>query len=264
MAVGLPVDVRPATRPNHDLRGTGPWRPALLHGEESSVVTGLPAVDLVLGVLRLEQVPEAADRLRAAQPEKAGRLQGVVQARHDLLLQHRLQVDQEVAATDQVDAREGRVGQYVVPREDAGVTDRLLDAVAAVDLDEEPPQAFGRHVLGDVLRFRPARCHAHRDRLSTAVSSRSVAKSCSGTLLPAASANSAYAMASEYASWPVEQPNDQIRTGSWGGRSLIRRGKTLLLMASNASGLRKKLVMLIRMSWYSASSSAGCCWRKWT
>ena len=100
-------------------------------------------VDLVLGVLCLEQVAVAADRLRAAQPEATRRFQRVVQRRHDPLLQHRLQVDQQVAATDHVDAREGGIGQHVVPRENAGVADRLADPVTGIDFGEEPPQAFG-------------------------------------------------------------------------------------------------------------------------
>ena len=44
-----------------------------------------------------------------------------------------------------------------------------------------------------------------------------------------------------------------MRTGSWRARLSSRRGNTFSFSASNASGLRKKLVTLIRMSWYSAS-----------
>ncbi len=69
-----------------------------------------------------------------------------------LLLQHRLEVDQHVAAADQVDARERRVGEHVVAREHAHVADRLADPVAAVDLDEEAPQPLGGDVLRDGLR----------------------------------------------------------------------------------------------------------------
>ena len=55
---------------------------------------------------------------------------------------------------------------------------------------------------------------------------RSVAKTCSGTELPAASAASANAIASEYASCPVEQPSVHSRTGSLRDRSLSKRGNT--------------------------------------
>ncbi len=109
-------------------------------------------VDLVLGVLRLEQVAVGADGLRGPQQEEAGRLQGIVEERQDLLLQRRLQVDEQVAAADQVDLGEGRIGQHVVPGEHAHVADRLADAVAAVHLREEAPQALRRDVVQDVLR----------------------------------------------------------------------------------------------------------------
>jgi hypothetical protein len=75
-----------------------------------------------------------------------------VQHRQDALLQCGLHVDQQVAATDEVDARERRVREHVVPREDAAVADRLADPIAAFRLDEEPVQALLRHDLGDVLR----------------------------------------------------------------------------------------------------------------
>ena len=104
------------------------------------------------GVRRLEQVAVGTDRLRAPQQEEAGRLQGIVQEWHDLLLQRRLQVDEHVAATDEVDLGEGWVGQHVVPGEHAHVADRLADAVAAVHLGEETPQALRRDVLRDALR----------------------------------------------------------------------------------------------------------------
>ena len=61
------------------------------------------------------------------------------------------------------------------------------------------------------------------------------------------SAASTNAMAMEYASWPVEQPSTQTRTGS-SPRCCRSFGKTLRLSTSNASGLRKKLVTLISTS----------------
>ena len=63
----------------------------------------------------------------------------------------------------------------------------------------------------------------------------------------ALSAHSANAIAMEYASWPVEQPSTQTRSGS-SPRRCRRLGKTSCLSASNASGLRKKLVTLMSTS----------------
>src|SRR5258707_14736636 len=68
---------------------------------------------------------------------------------------------------------------------------------------------------------------------------RSVAKSWSGICRPDASANSANAMAMEYASSPVEHPSTQIRTGSWRDRPWVNRGETLPLSAPKAPGTKK-------------------------
>ena len=80
------------------------------------------------------------------QQEPAG-LERVMKRGDRLLLQARLEIDQEIAATDEVHARERRVGDQVLPREDHHFAQRLADAVAAFLLDEEPPQALGRDVL---------------------------------------------------------------------------------------------------------------------
>jgi len=50
------------------------------------------------------------------------------------------------------------------------------------------------------------------------------------------------------ASSPVEQPNVQILMGSSGVRCSTTRGKILSFKTAKVSGLRKKLVTLIRMS----------------
>ena len=68
-----------------------------------------------------------------------------------LLLQARLEIDQQIAATDEVHARERRVGDEILPREDHHLAQRLVDAVAAFLLDEEPPQAFRRDILREAL-----------------------------------------------------------------------------------------------------------------
>lgn len=61
------------------------------------------------------------------------------------------------------------------------------------------------------------------------------------------------AIAIEYASWPVEQPGTQARSGS-SPRCAISLGKTLRTRTVKALGSRKKLVTLISTSEYSASS----------
>ena len=63
--------------------------------------------------------------------------------RHHLLLQHRPEVDEHVAAADEVEPRERRVLRQVLAREHAHFADRLRDLVAAIHLDEEPPEPIG-------------------------------------------------------------------------------------------------------------------------
>jgi hypothetical protein len=53
----------------------------------------------------------------------------------------------------------------------------------------------------------------------------------------------------------VEQPGTQMRIAVFGRLAARMSGKTRLFSDSKTAGSRKKLVTLIRMSWYSASSS---------
>ena len=77
-----------------------------------------------------------------------------MEQRNDTLLQLRAQIDQEVAATDQVESGKGRVSEQVMLGEDQQVADALVDAVgAAVGLGgEEARQPLRRDVGGDAGR----------------------------------------------------------------------------------------------------------------
>ena len=63
---------------------------------------------------RLEQVDVPANRLRRAQEEEASLVEGKMQERDDLLLDLRLQVDQQVSADDEIEFGERRVGDQVL------------------------------------------------------------------------------------------------------------------------------------------------------
>ncbi len=99
-------------------------------------------VDLVFLVERFEQLTETADRLRRPQVEEPTRAEGIVEDGKDLLLKGRLEVDQQIAAADQVETREGRVGDHVLPGEHHHVAQRLDHAVAAALFHEEAAQPF--------------------------------------------------------------------------------------------------------------------------
>ena len=72
-------------------------------------------------------------------------------------LQGGVDVDEDVAAEDEVELRERRVAREVLAREHAAVADQLAHPVAAVDPGEEPPQPRRRHRVGDRRRVEARR-----------------------------------------------------------------------------------------------------------
>lgn len=111
-------------------------RPALAHlGEEP-----------VRRVDRLEQVAEAADGLALPEEQVAPLVEAVVQHREDAALQVGVEVDEHVAAADEVEPGEGGVAGEVVLDEDAQVAHALPDPVAALGRVEEAGQALARHI----------------------------------------------------------------------------------------------------------------------
>ena len=64
-----------------------------------------------------------------------------------LFLPTRLEIDQEIAAADEVYVREGRVADEILPREDDHLAQRLVDPVAAFLLDKKPPQSLRRYIV---------------------------------------------------------------------------------------------------------------------
>src|SRR5258708_24170466 len=60
-----------------------------------------------------------------------------MQALGDAFLRLRTEVDQKVAASDQIHFRKGRILEKIVLREDAHVPHQLADLEAAINLDEE-------------------------------------------------------------------------------------------------------------------------------
>ena len=161
----------------------------------------------------------------------------------DSSLQIGLQIDQEVAATDQVHAREGRIAHEIVPREDDLLAQRLDHAIAAFFLDEETPQPFGRDILRE--------CPWHRARAGLCrAAPRSDRSRKSG----------ASAHARRFPKIRRTRSRSNTPPGRWNSRAPRRAtahraraqarslGKTLPSSASNASGLRKKLVTLMSTS----------------
>ena len=93
--------------------------------------------------------------LRGREEEHATGLEGVVKSRYQARLQCRLQVDHQVAATQQVQPGEGRVLDHVLHRKHHHLADILFHPEPGVILAEEAPQPLGREVLRNVGRIDP-------------------------------------------------------------------------------------------------------------
>ncbi len=106
--------------------------------------------DAVLLALGGEQV-RPFDRLGGAQHEVPLRIQGVVEDADHIPLRLALQVDQQVAAGDEVQVRERRILQQIVRREGDDIAYRFADAVGRVLLGEEPLEPFGGDLGADRL-----------------------------------------------------------------------------------------------------------------
>ena len=128
---------------------------------ERGAVRGVDVVaaaeELRLAVEGREEVEELADALGGAEEEHAVRVERVVKERDELLLEVRAEVDEEVAAADQIELGERRVLDQVVLREHEHVAEALVHAVgAAVGLErEEAGEALGADVGRDADRIQP-------------------------------------------------------------------------------------------------------------
>ena len=72
--------------------------------------------------------------------------------RHEPVLQLRVQIDQQVAAGDQVELGEGRILDQVLHGEDGHLADVLADAIGAVVAGEVALQTLRRDIAGNALR----------------------------------------------------------------------------------------------------------------
>ena len=90
-----------------------------------------------------------------AEEEHALGLEGEVEQRQDLVLQLHIKIDQQVAARDEVDAREGGILDDAVLGEDTHLSDAFGDAVGVAFRGEPACEALGRDVLADGVCVAP-------------------------------------------------------------------------------------------------------------
>src|SRR5262249_12438191 len=103
---------------------------------------------LVLSVSDREKVWKAGESLRFAEQQKALVLKGIMECRQSLSLEDRFQIDQHIAATDQVQPGKRRVFREIVPRENTYLSDGRTDLAipALIGATKEPVQAFLRYI----------------------------------------------------------------------------------------------------------------------
>ena len=106
-----------------------------------------------LVVQRREQVGERADGFRAAEKQHAAGIQAVVKQRHELLLHLGRQVDQQIAAAQEIQLGEGRIHDEALRGKDDQLADLAGHPAAVLILDEEPAHALGRDIRGNVFRI---------------------------------------------------------------------------------------------------------------
>ncbi len=112
------------------------------------------AVDPPLRGNHLEKIGLRPDPLGAPQEEIATVDEGEVQQREESLLGGRLEIDEEIPTTDQIEPGERRIAEQALWRKHDGVTQLLGHLIAMAVLDEEAGQPFGRYLGGDALRIR--------------------------------------------------------------------------------------------------------------
>src|ERR1700722_4232980 len=91
--------------------------------------------------------------LRASQQKITARVQSVVKGGQHLLLQRDAQIDEEIAATDEIYSRERRIPRDVLNRKDTNIAHLLADLIAVIGLREKLLQALRRNIRGNVLRI---------------------------------------------------------------------------------------------------------------
>src|SRR5262249_30101847 len=105
-----------------------------------------------LAIDRMEIAVKVSQRFGRSQEQETARFEGVMKEGDDLPLQFWPQVDQQIAAANQVHTRKWRVFLHALHGKDDHLADLLADLVGAVIFDKEALQTFWRNVGGNVVR----------------------------------------------------------------------------------------------------------------
>ncbi|GJE69431.1 hypothetical protein CHKEEEPN_0959 [Methylorubrum podarium] len=150
-----PLRQRGLDRADGQPRGRPVLEPRRGHGEgevgQDPAVRLQPAEDARARLDRAEQVGVPGDVLGIAEEQHALRLQREVEDRDDAALQLGVEIDQQVAAGDEVEAGEGRILDDAVLGEDAHLPHFLDDAVGVALPHEPAREPLGADVAHDRL-----------------------------------------------------------------------------------------------------------------
>src|ERR1700723_1785 len=98
-------------------------------------------VNLALAVYEIENFRARSEQAFAIpDQQKPVFFQSVVENRNNPLLESGTQIDQNIPATDQVHARERRIVEYILPRENAYITNRFRNLISAGRFMKKAPQ----------------------------------------------------------------------------------------------------------------------------
>ena len=102
-------------------------------------------IDLVLFVDEREMIGKRTHAFRSTEHQITGRLEPVMHRGNDALLKNRPEINEQIAATDQIETREWRVLREILLGENAHFPDGLNDLITAIAAHKETFQPFRRH-----------------------------------------------------------------------------------------------------------------------
>src|SRR5205814_2709059 len=98
---------------------------------------GFLGVDFVLLVHEFEKLVIQAHRFGGPENQKAARVKRVVKLRDAALMQFRAEINQYIAAADDVESREWRISRDVLSRKRANIAHVAMNLVSAVAFNKK-------------------------------------------------------------------------------------------------------------------------------
>jgi hypothetical protein len=123
------------------------------HLRRRQILVDEAAINARFVIERVEQAGKTTHGLGAPQHQQAVMIQRIIEHRHQLLLQCGSEIDQQIAAGEEVDFRERRVGDDVLRRKNDHLPYLPVDPVTRFLANEEERQPLRRNVSRNVVRI---------------------------------------------------------------------------------------------------------------